>query len=155
MATTLPNTRFHRVLLAVGVGASIMAAEFFGEFLVRYALKTGWREPGIALASNSVAGAVGSLLVYKLLSFEAERQRLRRELNHQIRNALQPILYCTYKLDGVKKQVIEACYCWPSALLWCSATILLALSARAFACGTRSTASSTCRQVSAWTRSSF
>src|SRR5919201_2743796 len=108
MATTLPNTRFHRVLLAVGVGASIMAAEFFGEFLVRYALKTGWREPGIALASNSVAGAVGSLLVYKLLSFEAERQRLRRELNHQIRNALQPILYCTYKLDGVKKQVIEA-----------------------------------------------
>jgi hypothetical protein len=108
MATTLPNTRFHRVLLAVGVGASIMAAEFFAEFLVRYALKTGWREPGIALASNSVAGAVGSLLVYKLLSFEAERQRLRRELNHQIRNALQPILYCTYKLDGVKKQVIEA-----------------------------------------------
>lgn len=108
MATTLPNTRFHRVLLAVGVGASIMAAEFFGEFLVRYALKTGWREPGIALASNSVAGAVGSLLVYKLLSFEAERQHLRRELNHQIRNALQPILYCTYKLDGVKKQVIEA-----------------------------------------------
>jgi hypothetical protein len=108
MATTLPNTRFHRVLLAVGVGASIMAAEFFGEFLVRYALKTGWREPGIALATNSVAGAVGSLLVYKLLSFEAERQRLRRELNHQIRNALQPILYCTYKLDGVKKQVIEA-----------------------------------------------
>ena len=85
-----------------------MAAEFFGEFLVRYALKTGWREPGIALATNSVAGAVGSLLVYKLLSFEAERQRLRRELNHQIRNALQPILYCTYKLDGVKKQVIEA-----------------------------------------------
>ena len=108
MATTLPNTRFHRVLLAVGVGASIMAAEFFGEFLVRYALKTGWREPGIALATNSVAGAVGSLLVYKLLSFEAERQRLRKELNHQIRNALQPILYCTYKLDGVKKQVIEA-----------------------------------------------
>jgi hypothetical protein len=85
-----------------------MAAEFLGEFLLRHLFHSGWREPQIAIAANSVGGFVGALLVDKLLFFEAERERLRKELNHQIRNALQPIIYCTYRLGGSEKQVIQA-----------------------------------------------
>jgi len=61
----------------------------------------------MALASNSLGGLVGAMLVYKLLSFEAQRERLRKELNHRIRNALQPIAYCAPKLDGPERRIVE------------------------------------------------
>ncbi|HYA96438.1 MAG TPA: hypothetical protein VEC95_09220 [Terriglobales bacterium] len=102
------TSRFYRLLISVGVGALIMAGEFVGEFLLRHALHAGWREPQLALASNTVGGIVGALLVYKLLSFEAERERLRQELNHKIRNALQPISYCTPNLNEPEGSLIEA-----------------------------------------------
>jgi hypothetical protein len=102
------TSRFYRLLLSVGVGALIMAGEFVGEFLLRHALHAGWREPQLALASNAVGGFVGALLVYKLLSFEAEREHLRQELNHKIRNALQPISYCTPNLPEPEGSLIEA-----------------------------------------------
>jgi hypothetical protein len=108
MASSLSDTRFHRALISSGVGALIMAAEFVGEFLLRHLFHSGWREPQMAMAANSVGGFVGAVLVYKLLSFEAERERLRKELNHQIRNALQPIIYCTYQLGDTERQVIES-----------------------------------------------
>lgn len=85
-----------------------MLAEFIGEFLLRWTFHSGWREPQMALLSNSVGGVVGGLMVYKLLSFEAERQRLRRELNHEIRNALQPILYSVPTLRESERRIIEA-----------------------------------------------
>ena len=107
MATTPSDAKFHRVLISVGVGALIMAAEFAGEFLLRHAFHSGWREPQLAIASNLVGGVVGAVLVYKLLSFEAERQTLRKELNHQIRNALQPIIYCTPALGDSERLIIE------------------------------------------------
>ena len=101
------DTRLHRGLISVGVGALIMVGEFVGEFLLRYVFHTGWREPQMALLSNSVGGFVGALLVYKLLTLEAQRALLRKELNHQIRNALQPIIYSTHTLGVPEKQVIE------------------------------------------------
>jgi hypothetical protein len=85
-----------------------MAGEFVGEFLLRHAFNAGWREPQMALAANSVGGLVGAMLVYKLLSFEAEREHLRKELNHKIRNALQPIAYCAPRLDEPERQIVEA-----------------------------------------------
>ena len=115
METALEDTRFHRAMTSVGVGALIMAAEFVVEFLLRYLFHTGWREPEMAIASNSVGGVVGAVLVYrflsfdyKLRSFEFERQRLRKELNHQIRNALEPIIYSAYRLGDSERQIIEA-----------------------------------------------
>ena len=107
MVTMLHESRFHRVLISAGVGALVMAGEFVGEFLLRHAFHAGWREPQMALASNSLGGLVGAVLVYKLLSFEAQRERLRKELNHRIRNALQPIAYCTPRLDGPERQIVE------------------------------------------------
>lgn len=108
MATMFPASRLHRVLISVGVGALIMVGEFLGEFALRYALHAGWREPWMALVSNGVGGLVGSLLVYRLLSFEAEREQLRQELNHKIRNALQPISYCTPRLNEPEQHLIRA-----------------------------------------------
>ena len=107
MVTMLYESRFHRVLISAGVCALVMAGEFVGELLLRQAFHSGWREPQMALASNSVGGLVGAVLVYKLLSFEAQRERLRKELNHRIRNALQPIAYCAPKLDGPERQIVE------------------------------------------------
>ena len=108
MASSLFDTRFHRALISTGVGALIMVGEFVGEFLLRHFFHSGWREPQMAMAANSVGGFVGALLVYKLLTFEAERERLRGELNHQIRNALQPLIYCTDRLGDAERQVIES-----------------------------------------------
>ena len=62
----------------------------------------------MAMASNLIGGVVGAVLVYKLLSFEAERQHLRKELNHKIRNALQPILYSAPTLGDSERRIIEA-----------------------------------------------
>jgi len=107
MVTILYESRFHRALIAAGVGALIMAGEFGGELLLRHAFNAGWREPQMALAANSLGGLVGAMLIYKLLSFEAQRERLRKELNHRIRNALQPIVYCAPKLDGPERQIVE------------------------------------------------
>jgi len=107
MVTMLPESKLHRVLISVGVGALVMAGEFVGELLLRHAFHAGWREPQMALASNSVGGLVGAVLVYKLLSFEAEREHLRKELNHRIRNALQPIAYCAPRLDEPERQIVE------------------------------------------------
>jgi hypothetical protein len=107
LATMLYESRFHRGLISAGVGALVMAGEFAGEFLLRQAFHSGWREPQMALASNSLGGLVGAMLVYKLLSFEAQRERLRKELNHRIRNALQPIVYCAPKLEGPERQIVE------------------------------------------------
>ncbi len=108
MVTMLYESKFHRVLIAAGVGALVMAGEFVGELLLRHAFNSGWREPQIALASNSLGGLVGAVLVYRLLSFEAQRERLRRELNHRIRNALQPIAFCAPRLVGPARQMVEA-----------------------------------------------
>ena len=108
MATTAQASRFHRVLISAGVGALVMAGEFAGEYLLRYAFHSGWREPQMALISNGLGGLVGALLVYKLLSFEAEREHLRQELNHKIRNALQPISYCTPRLNEPEQHLIKA-----------------------------------------------
>jgi len=108
MANAPFDTRFHRAMISTGVGALIMVGEFVGEFLLRHFFHSGWREPQIAMAANSVGGFVGALLVYKLLTFEAERERLRGELNHQIRNALQPIIYCTDRLGDTERQVVES-----------------------------------------------
>jgi len=99
MIISSPASRFHRVLISVGVGALIMAGEFFGELLLRHAFHAPWRAPQMALVPSGMGGLVGALLVYKLLSFEAEREHLRQELNHKIRNALQPISYCTPRLN--------------------------------------------------------
>lgn len=107
MPSAQHDTRLHRALISVGVGALIMVGEFVGEFLLRYVFHTGWREPQMALLSNSVGGLVGALLVYKLLTLEAQRALLRKELNHQIRNALQPIIYSTHTLSVPERQVIE------------------------------------------------
>jgi len=107
LVTGLYQSRFHRVLVAAGVGALIMAAEFVGEFLLRHAFNAGWRAPEMALVSNSVGGLVGALLVYRLLSFEAQREYLRSELNHRIRNALQPIAYCVTTLPARERQIVE------------------------------------------------
>jgi len=117
MVTLLHESKFHRGLISVGVGALVIAGEFAGEFLLRYAFHVGWREPQLALASNSVGGLVGALLVYKLLSLEAEREHLRKELNHRIRNALQPIAYCTPRLDEAERQLIDASVAQISACL--------------------------------------
>jgi len=108
MVTMLYESKFHRGLISAGVGALVMAGEFVGELLLRHAFHAGWREPQMALAANSVGGLVGAMLVYKLLSFEAQRERLRKELNHRIRNALQPVAYCAARLDGPERQMVEA-----------------------------------------------
>jgi hypothetical protein len=108
MATEQSDAKFYRTLISVGVGALIMVAEFLGELSLRLAFHSGWRDPQMAMAANSVGGVVGGLLVYKLLSFEAERQYLRKELNHEIRNALQPIIYSTPTLRDSERQIIEA-----------------------------------------------
>ncbi len=85
-----------------------MAGEFIGELVLRYGLHSGWREPQMALGPDTAGGMVAAFLIYRLLTFEAEREKLRRELNHRIRNALQPIMYCTYKLAGLEeRQIIE------------------------------------------------
>jgi len=108
MVTAPYASRLHRVLISVGVGALIMLGEFVGEFLLRHAFHAGWREPQMALVSNGMGGLVGALLVYKLLSLEAEREYLRQELNHKIRNALQPISYCAPRLNEPEHSLIEA-----------------------------------------------
>jgi len=108
MVTMLYESKFHRGLISAGVGALVMAGEFVGELLLRHAFHAGWREPQMALAANSVGGLVGATLVYKLLAFEAQREHLRRELNHRIRNALQPVAYCAARLDGPERQMVEA-----------------------------------------------
>ena len=108
MVISSPASRFHRVLISVGVGALIMAGEFFGELLLRHAFHAPWRAPQMALVPSGMGGLVGALLVYKLLSFEAEREHLRQELNHKIRNALQPISYCTPRLTEPEQSLIEA-----------------------------------------------
>ena len=108
MLTSSPTNRFHRVLISVGVGALIMAGEFFGELLLRHAFHAPWRAPQMALVPSGMGGLVGAILVYKLLSFEAEREHLRQELNHKIRNALQPISYCTPRLNEPEQSLIEA-----------------------------------------------
>ena len=108
MVTMLYESKFHRGLISAGVGALVMVGEFVGELLLRHAFHAGWREPQMALAANSVGGLVGAMLVYKLLSFEAQRERLRKELNHRIRNALQPVAYCAARLDGPERQMVEA-----------------------------------------------
>src|SRR5215470_7770907 len=108
MAAPNSDTRFHNILISVGVGALIMAAEFLAEFLLRYAFHSQWREPQLSMASNLVGGLVGALLVYRLLSYEDERQRLRSELNHEIRNALQPIIYSTPTMGDSERRIIVA-----------------------------------------------
>lgn len=85
-----------------------MAGEFFGELLLRHAFHEPWRAPQMALVPSGIGGLVGALLVYKLLSFEAEREHLRQELNHKIRNALQPISYCTPRLNQPEQSLIQA-----------------------------------------------
>jgi hypothetical protein len=107
MVTMLYESRLHRGLISAGVGALVMAGEFVGELLLRHAFNSGWREPQMALAANSVGGLVGAMLVYRLLSFGAQRERLRKELNHRIRNALQPIAYCAPRLEGPERQIVE------------------------------------------------
>ena len=117
MVTMRYESGFHRALISVGVGAMVIAGEFVGEFLLRYAFHTGWREPQLALVSNSVGGLVGALLIYKLISLEAEREHLRKELNHRIRNALQPIAYCTPRLEEAERLLIDASVAQISACL--------------------------------------
>jgi hypothetical protein len=103
------ETRARRVAISVGVAAAVLAAEMTVELSLRWTTGVGWRAPWLGMVSSLAGSSVAGVLAYHLLSMRAARMLVRSELNHHVRNALQPILYYANEIEPEHRAVVKSC----------------------------------------------
>ena len=94
------------LLIALSVGACVFTAEMLVELVLQFLLGRGWREPDLAAASSAVTALLATYLTYRVLSYARERARVREQLNHHIRNALQQIVYASNAPEPQRKEIM-------------------------------------------------
>jgi hypothetical protein len=87
-------------------GTAIFAVLYFGvsfvlDWIFRWSIGENPMPPlWTVLASITGATAISSIAVYLLLAFTRRQQRALEELNHELRNAMQILVYASQQCDA-------------------------------------------------------